>query len=387
MTRITQLQQAMGDVDAVVLRLAENILLATGYWLQIGGLGMVVVPREGSPTLVIPDYEQQDASTHWGGAIETFPIIRFDAGPAGAAIERILRGVASDLGVQGGRRIGFEGSFETIGLPTFTGEANAVAAPTQALIRATFETETLVDVTGMLETVRLVKTDEEIARIRLTNEIAGLGLEAFKEHAVAGRTEAEVAAAVDAAIVSGGHGHKGARVVRSYATVWSGPETESAWQYFRHRARRIEPDDVVMVELGTVVDGFWADHTRTVVAGRATERQREALAAVTAGIDAAFAACRGGAVARDVDAASRAACQELGFTQFPHHTGHGLGFRYHEARPQLVPGSDHELLDGMIVAVEPGIYDAEVGGIRWEDDAVVTPTGAVRLVESGYALD
>lgn len=386
MTRITQLQQAMGDVDAVVLRLAENVLLATGYWIQIGGLGIVIVPREGPPTLVIPDYERQDAAKHWDGAIETFPIIRFDAGPAGAAIERILRGVASDLGVQGGR-IGFEGSFEAIGLPTFTGEANAVAAPTQALIRATFETETLVDVTAMLEAVRLVKTADEIARIRLTNEIAGFGLDAFKEHVVAGRTEAELAAAVDSAIVARGHGHKDARVVRSYATVWSGPETANGWQYFRHRARRIEPNDVVMLELGTVVDGFWADHTRTVVAGRATERQREAFAAVTAGIDAAFAASRGGAAGGDVDAGSRAACLELGFTQFPHHTGHGLGFRYHEARPQLVPGSDHELLDGMIVAVEPGIYEAGLGGIRWEDDAVVTPTGAVRLVESGYGLD
>lgn len=386
MTRITQLQQAMDDVDAVVLRLAENILLATGYWLQIGGLGLVVIPHEGAPTLVVPDYEQEEAAIRWGGAIETFPIIRFDAGPAGAAIERILRGIASELGVRGGR-IGFEGSFETIGLPTFTGEASAVAAPTQALIRATFETERLVDVTAMLESVRLVKTDEEITRIRLTNEIAGLGLDAFKENAVHGRTEAEAAAAVDAAIVSGGHGYKGARVVRSYATVWSGPETENGWQYFRHRARRIESNDVVMLELGTVVDGFWADHTRTVVAGRATERQHEAFAAVMAGIDAAFTASRGGAVAGGVDAASRAACQELGFTQFPHHTGHGLGFRYHEARPQLVPDSEHELLDGMIVAVEPGIYDAELGGIRWEDDAVVTPTGAERLVVSGYALD
>ena len=120
MTRITQLQQGMGDVDAVVLRLAENVLLATGYWVQIGGLGIVIVPREGPPTLVIPDYEQPDAAQHWDGAIETFPIIRFDAGPAGAAIERILRGVASAAGVQGGR-IGFEGSFETFCLPTFTG--------------------------------------------------------------------------------------------------------------------------------------------------------------------------------------------------------------------------------------------------------------------------
>src|SRR5207245_3851085 len=98
---------------------------------------------------------------------------------------------------------------------------------------------------------------------------------------------------------------------------------------------------VVMLELGTCADGYWADHTRTVVAGRASDRQCEAMAAVLAAADAAFAAAKPGTAGADVDAASRATVAEHGFEQFPHHTGHGTGFRYHESRPQLVPGSDH----------------------------------------------
>ena len=127
----------------------------------------------------------------------------------------------------------------------------------------------------------------------MTNEIARFGLDAFKEHAVAGRTEAEIAAEVGAAIVARGHGYKGTRVVRAYPTVWSGPETASGWQYFRSRDRRVEPDDVVMLELGTAADGYWADHTRTVVAGKASDRQREAASTsppVAPGLAAAKAA-------------------------------------------------------------------------------------------------
>jgi NAD(P)-dependent dehydrogenase (short-subunit alcohol dehydrogenase family) len=73
---------------------------------------------------------------------------------------------------------------------------------------------------------------------------------------------------------------------------------------------------------------------------------------------------------------------------FPHHTGHGVGFRYHESRPQLVPGSGHVLAENMVIATEPGVYGEELrGGFRHEDDAVVTPDGAVPLVTTGYGLE
>ena len=199
--------------------------------------------------------------------------------------------------------MGFEGSFQAVAPPVLDGEPNTVASGTVAMIQTAFETEDLFDFTASLEDVRAVKTPEEIERLRTTSEIACFGLDAFKESAVAGRTEAEVAAAVNSAIVSKGHGYRGTRVVRSYPTVWSGPETANGWQYFRHRDRVIEPNDVVMLELGTVADGYWSDHTRTVVAGHASDAQKSVFGAVMAASRAGFDAAKPGVTGGAVDAA------------------------------------------------------------------------------------
>ena len=284
--------------------------------------------------------------------------------------------------------IGYEGSFESIAPASIHGEPNAVAAPTQALVKATFGTERLHDFTEALESLRAVKTPEEVELIRRTNEIAVFGLNAFKEHAVPGKTEVEVAAAVEHAIAVHGHGYQGARWVRGFCTVYSGPDLAEGWQYWRARTRPIERDDAVMLELGTVADGYWSDHTRTVVAGKASPGLAAAYEAVRAAAAAGFAAARPGATGDDVDRASRAACQAAGFTQFPHHTGHGTGFRYHESRPQLVPGSAHVLSERNVIITEPGVYSAELnGGVRHEDNAVVTADGAAVLATTDYGLD
>jgi Xaa-Pro aminopeptidase len=111
------------------------------------------------------------------------------------------------------------------------------------------------------------------------------------------------------------------------------------------------------------------------------------MAAVFAAQEAAFAAARPGATGGEVDAASRTACAEAGFEQFPHHTGHGVGFRYHESLPWITKGSDQVLEANMTIVTEPGVYEDGLGGFRWEDDAVVTRDGAVRLVETDYGLD
>ena len=388
MTRVEQIQVALSEsgADAVVLRLPENVMLATGWWVQIGGLGIVVVPREGPASLLIPEYEAPEAAGSWQGDIRTFPAIRFDGPLPATEIPRLLGELAAEHGLAGGA-IGYEGSYEAAAPAQIDGEPNAVAAPTMALIRSAFQTETLVDVTAALEPIKARKTVHDLERLRVTNEIARFGLNAFKEHALAGATEAEIAAAVGALIVAKGHGYEGTRVVRCYPTVWSGPETAVGWQYFRSRDRKVEPNDVVMLELGTAADGYWADHTRTVVAGTATDRQRAAMAAVFEAQHAAFEAARPGATGGEVDAASREACAAAGFEQFPHHTGHGVGFRYHESMPWITKGSDQVLEENMTIVTEPGVYEQGLGGFRWEDDAVVTPDGAIRLVETDYGLD
>jgi len=387
--RVSELQQAMArdGVDAVVLRLAENVLLLTRWYVQIPGLGFAVVPREGAASVLVPEYEADEAAAVWGGDVRTFPAIRNDGPAPGERIQQLLAELAQEHGIRGAG-IGYEGSFESIAPASLAGEPNAVGLPTQALIRATFGTERLVDVTETLEAMRAIKTEHELEKLRTVNEIAAIGLNAFKEHARPGRTEVEIMADVEAAVCAEGHGHNGARVVRAYATIYSGPDLAQGWQYFRSRTRVVEPNDVVMLEMGTVADGYWADHTRTVVAGKADARREAAHHAVLAGAAAAFAAAVPGATGGAVDQSSRDAVAAAGFRQFPHHTGHGVGFRWHESRPQLVPDGGHTLAERMVIVTEPGVYEDELrGGFRHEDNAVVTAGGAVPLATTDYGLD
>jgi Xaa-Pro aminopeptidase len=386
--RVEQLQPQLraAGVDVAVIRMTENVLFVTGHFVQIAGAGFAVVPAEGEASLLVPEYEAPEAAEAWAGALETFPVIRNDR-PAALEVVRERLAALAARHANGGA-VGYEGSSETLAPPAQAGEASAVGLPTRRLIEEAFGGAELSDVTELLEATKAVKTERDLEKLEIANEIACFGNLAFKEAARPGRTEVEIAAAVETAIEVEGHGYRGARVVRGYATVYSGTDLQDGWQYFRSRPRRVEPDDLVMLELGTLVDGYWADHTRTVVAGRASREQRAAYEAVRAAAAAAFAVAVPGAVGGGVDATSRETCASAGFEQFPHHTGHGVGFRLHESRPQLVPGSTHELGDGMVIVTEPGVYGAEVsGGIRYEDAAVVRPGGARLLGGTDYGLD
>lgn len=385
--RIAELRAAAtaAGTAGLALRLPENVLLATGYWPQLAGLGVAIVPVDADPVLIVPEYERAEAAQVWPGAVRTVPVVRLDGEPTGDALARSLKEFAVASGIVG-EPIGFEDSYEILAPPAFLGETFAVAAATQRLWQQTLSSPRLVGVTAAVEEIKAIKTAADLERLDVTNAIAGKGMDAFRHAARPGATEVEVAAAVESAI-STMTGAAGARVGRGFATVTSGPATDLGWQYFRSSDRVLEDGDWVILELGTVVDGYWADHTRTVVAGTATREQRDMFAADRSACEAALAACRPGASGGEVDATSRRACVEAGFEQFPHHTGHGVGFRYHETSPPIVPGAEDILAANMVVAVEPGIYGPGIGGVRWEDDAVVGPDGARPLIESDYGLD
>ncbi len=388
--RVTQLQAELLrlGIDGAVLRLPENVLLLTGYLAQIPGMAVMMVPVSGDAVLLVPEYETDEVAALWVGQVEGFDVIRTDRPAPAVAIERLVGDFGRRLELTGGR-IGLELGFETVAPPSGAGESAAVAEPTRALCRRALKLEhDPQDLTETLEAMRAVKTARELERIRLVNEVAGAGLRAFKLAARPGRSEVDVVADVERAVMVAGHGYRGVRTARAWATVYSGPDLACGWRYFRSRTREIEPNDVVMLEIGTCVDGYWADHTRTVVAGRATALQRKAFEAVRSAVASAFATAVPGATGDSVDVAARTACEAGGFEQFPHHTGHGVGFRYHESRPQLVPGSTHKLVAGNVIAVEPGIYSDELsGGFRHEDDAVVTASGAELLGGTEFDLD
>jgi Xaa-Pro dipeptidase len=364
--------------------LGENVHLATGHWpLQ---LAYAFVPQEGQATLLVPDWDVTYAAVDWAGDIRPFPYVEFCDPPTPEVIAGIFVGLAKEHGISGGL-IGFEGSSERIAPPLCAPLPAVVAGPTQELIKSAFSTDRLADVSPVLEKIRSVKTDADVERLRVANEIAMVGLDAFKRAVRAGATEVEVRAAVDTAIVRFGHGYKGVRAVNAYPTVIAGRASVYGWRFCRSSDRVINDGDAVILEMATVSDGYWTDHTRTVVAGKATPRQKELWQTLVLASEAAQKTALPGALGQDVDAASRETCSGRGFTQFPHHSGHGVGFRYNEPAPSLTPKSHDPIMAGQVITIEPGIYSQELGGFRLENDFVITADGAAVLANNDLSLD
>ena len=166
----------------------------------------------------------------------------------------------------------------------------------------------------------LRKTSDEMAAIRLANRVANVGLQVFFENAKPGVREAEVAAAVESAIYRqigcGGIFHS-----RGWAMVQSGPNSADAGRFNRSTGRRLENGDLVLIELGTCVNGYWSDLTRTAAIGNPKAEVARILTVVRDAQQAALDAIRPGIPAGHIDASARdkIAARTLGFL----HPSHG----------------------------------------------------------------
>jgi Xaa-Pro aminopeptidase len=222
----------------------------------------------------------------------------------------------------------------------------------------------------------LRKTAEEIAAIRLANQVANIGLQAFFANLQPGISEAEVAAAVESAIYRE-LGRNGIFHSRGWAMVQSGPNSAAAGRFNRSAGRRLQNGDLVVIELATCVNGYWSDLTRTAAVGTPNPAVEPILALATEAQQAAVEAIAPGVSAGHIDALARDKISAQGFASyFPHHTGHHVGFRYHDPGFLIFPGETALLEAGMIVTIEPGVYVPERGGgARIEDNVLVTESG------------
>jgi len=159
--------------------------------------------------------------------------------------------------------------------------------------------------------------------------------------------------------------------------VAAGPH--SAWAHARPSSKRLKGGDLVVLDQGAILRAYCSDMTRTVFVGNAPKRVQKLYRAVLEAQEAAKYAIHPGAMAGDVDAAARGVLKGYRFDQyFTHSTGHGLGLEVHEM-PRIGRGENTTLQEGMVVTVEPGVYLEGLGGIRIEDDVVVTAKGALDL--------
>ncbi|HEY4741897.1 MAG TPA: Xaa-Pro peptidase family protein [Candidatus Acidoferrales bacterium] len=222
----------------------------------------------------------------------------------------------------------------------------------------------------------LRKTAPEIQAIGLANQVANIGLRAFSENLHPGISEAELAASVESAI----HrqiGHNGIFHSRGWAMVQSGPNSAEGGRFNRSTGRRLQNGDLVLIELGTCVNGYWSDVTRTEAVGTPNDQTAEILSLARDAQQAALDGVRPGIAAGEIDALARDKISAKGFASFfTHHTGHHVGFRYHDPGFMISPGESAKLEPGMVLTIEPGVYVPERGcGARVEDNVLVTDSG------------
>ncbi len=364
--------------DALLCRLPENVVYLTDYWPH-HGFSFVFLSAEGEPVLYLPEVEAEYADGQWA-EVHTFGWGLLKDADLYASYRRLLGDLAQRFDL---RRavIGVEKSFEVVGSSYRAAEPVVPAAPWWDLLGEVFSQAEFVDANGLLSAQRAIKTPYELEKLRIANEVAEMGLTAFHRQLKPGMTEAQVGAMVEAEIRARGPGHRGARLVRALAEVGAGPVGSTKGTLLVPSTDRvIQEGDIVMVELATVVDGYWSDLTHVDVAGEPSDRQREVYNAVLEAQQAAAAQMRPGCAFEDPDRAAREVLEKAGLGEyFVHITGHGVGLRYHEFIPILMPGAQDKLVRGMVSSVEPGVYIEGFGGIRIEDNVAVGEDGPVFL--------
>ncbi|MBF6245509.1 aminopeptidase P family protein [Nocardia elegans] len=236
-----------------------------------------------------------------------------------------------------------------------------------------------VSATPIIRELRMIKDAAEIDALRRAGAAIDRVHARMGEWLQPGRTEAEVAADITAAIVEEGHDRA------DFVIVGSGPN--SANPHHSHSDRIIEAGDVVVIDIGGPVEpGYFSDSTRTYVLGEPDPEIAERYAALERAQAAAVAAVRPGVTAESVDAAARNLLSEAGFGEaFIHRTGHGIGLSVHE-EPYIVAGNETVLRQGMAFSIEPGIYFGGEWGARIEDIVLVTEDGGESVNRRPHSL-
>jgi Xaa-Pro aminopeptidase len=355
------------EIDALVVRAPDNVLYLTNFW-PMKGYDAVVFPREGEPTLICLEASADDAArAAWTHDVEFFagydpsdprpPTARtLDLARAGAA-EHARIGLELTLGTQASDRM--------VGEPT-------------TFTRDWFDAfPNAVDATPLLATARAVKTAQEIERMRLANAIAAAAMEHVARELEPGMKESEAAALWEGFVHGQGTGWDGkVDLALGYSLVWSGPGIRT---FTATADRPVQEHQPTLFEIWVCADGYWCDHTKNVCPGDLDgeyHRLEEQLMAV---YTAAVASCRPGASLAELDVGIRSGLADAGYAGQPSHPiCHGVGARAHEP-PYAHQAGGGTVEEGMVLAIEPGVYWDGGGGLRVEDNFLITPDGAEKL--------
>ena len=234
-------------------------------------------------------------------------------------------------------------------------------------------------VSSHIDKIRMIKDSNEIEKIKTAAKIADSAYSFILDKICTGKTERQIALDLEYFMKS-----QGAEGLSFDTIVASG--VRSALPHGTASDKVIESGDFVTLDFGCKYLGYCSDMTRTVVMGKASERQKEIYSTVLAAQKASLDTIRAGELAKAVDDAARSIITDAGYGKnFGHGLGHSLGLKVHES-PSCSPKSADVLTENMLMTVEPGIYIEDFGGVRIEDLVLVTKDGHENLTASKKEL-
>jgi Xaa-Pro aminopeptidase len=358
--RIARVRSFMSGagVDALAVTHLPNVQYLTGF---VGSAGAVLVVRDAC--LLVVDFRYVTAATELVASLNG--VVRVQT------FERSYDEAIVDLlGRAGASRIGIEAAYLPVSRFNAISAGLALNAPLP--LASSAGTPVLAPTERIVERARIIKDEAEIGALREGGRrLAGIatGLPALVQE---GRTERAIALDIELAMREAGFTRPAFETI-----VASGPN--SVLPHARPTTRAVRSGDPTVLDFGGVYDGYCVDLTRTVQLGAPSAALRKLYAAVGEAQQAALEAVRPGVASSTIDAAARSVLERHGLGEaFGHGTGHGLGLEVHEdpriARPSgRLP--DLVVEPGMVFTIEPGAYVPGVGGVRLEDDVLVTESG------------
>ena len=362
------------EVAALVVRAPDNLVYLTNYWCM-KGYDAAIFPREGETTLIALEPQQADAERNsWTKDIRLFK--SYDETdprpPQYRALDLVLkvlkeRGLTDKVAVE--LNMGTQSADRMVGEPT---------TPTLMYFDAFGEVAgRVVDATPLLNQARAIKTPQEIERMRLANELAALAMEYTREHMRPGMKESEVGGMYEGFVHGLGVGYKGnVEMARAFTLVWSGKGIAT---FTATGDRPIQKDEPTLFEIWVCVDGYWTDLTKNVCPGELTPEYHKLLDLLLNVFNEAIAYARDGADFPELDRLIRARIADGGYPGQPSHPiCHGVGARAHEF-PYAHQAGKGTIAKGMVLAIEPGVYWPGGGGLRLEDNFLITDKGNEKL--------
>jgi len=353
--RLERLYPMMADrrVDCLVLVPGANLFYLTGLRFHLSERPLVAFfAPDRPPALVLPALEVTKAQQ--GPFPLTWQLFSYtdEEGPT-AAFHR----AAQALGMEG-RRLAVE--YLTMRVTELV------------LLQQVIPHFDLVEAEPLLSALRMTKEPGEVDRMRRAVRLTEAALQRVVDSLQPGMTEREVASRLWRAFLE-----EGAEGLAFEPLVLTGPN--SALPHALPGDHPLRPGDMLIVDCGVVLDGYISDITRTFAVGEPDPEMARIYQVVQRANEAGRATAGPGVPAQEVDRAARRVIEEAGYGDFfIHRTGHGIGLEVHEP-PYIVEGNEMILQPGMTFTIEPGIYLPGRGGVRIEDDVVITEGGCESL--------